>query len=151
MASNGVGATKTKVRIGTQAADPSGDTFEEIGDLIEATGDWGIEWSENEFPRLNGDTGYSKASKSFGEIEARLFVSDTNQGRDDVETAAADSTSVPYNLQVELNNSLGSNGTLYDVKVLVLSFKTAAGDVNSEVTHTARFRLVEAPVKTPAA
>jgi hypothetical protein len=151
MANDGVSATKTKLRIGTQAEDPSGDTFETIGDLIEATGSWGIEWSENEFPRLDGEMGYSKASKSFGEVEARLHISDTNQGRDDAETAADDSTSTPYNVQIELNNSKGSNGTTYDFKALVMSFTTAAGDVNSEITHSIRFRIVEAPVKTAAA
>lgn len=62
MAVNTVPATGTIIRIGTTAADPSTDTFQDIGEVIEITGDWGVEWSLNEFPRLG--TGEIAKTKS---------------------------------------------------------------------------------------
>ena len=143
----------TVIRIGTTVADPSGDSFDAVADLIEITGDWGIEWDVNEFPRLtSGDTVYSKSTKSFGEVTVKLGFSDTNAGRDAFEDAADDEDDDGYNVQIELANSLGSNGTIYDFKAIITGFKIAVGDINSEVTHVMTARLISRPTTTaPAA
>lgn len=80
-----------------------------------------------------------------------IGFADSNDGLDAAEAAADDTTSDLYNVQIELNNSGGSNGTIYDFKALVTSFKTASGDTNSEITHSVMLSVRSKAEKTEAA
>ena len=145
------GSQGTTLSIGNKNVAASGDTFEEVGEIVSIDGNFGVTWSTNEFGRLaSGAIAKTKNQLNYGTFTVSVGRKISDAGQAAALAAAADTTSDAYNVKITLDDSQGSNPTSFDIKCLVTSYNTSIGDTSSEVTAEIGFEVTEEPDETEA-
>jgi hypothetical protein len=141
------------LRIGTQAADPAGDTFTEIKEVT-SIGEAGPEAPSIDATALTDTARHKlKGIPDYGEVPISGNRAPTDAGQTALNAAAKSTSDDPYNFEIEFSDmpSGGSNNTKISFKALVLSFKTESGDVDGLVSFASSLAITGATTEVIAA
>lgn len=140
--------------IGTQAVDPSADTFTQIKRIL-TIGDFGSEADISDDATCLEDTVKEKRKGivDSGELEITGNFIPGDAGQLLLKAAADMNTNLPHNIQIVFNDmpSGGDNGTTIDMKCLVGSFKKSVGDVDGKFGFSSSAAISGAITETVAA
>lgn len=141
------------ISIGTQAVDPSGDTFTQIKRIL-TIGDFGSEAEISDDATCLEDTVKEKRKgiPDSGDLEITGNLIPSDPGQLLLKAAADMKTNLPHNIRIEFNDmpSGGANGTTFDIKCLVGSYKKSVGDVDGKFGFSSTAAISGAITETAA-
>jgi len=140
----------TRIYIGTTAANPVGDTYTEIGEIVTGP-EFGREYQIIEHIPLS-DRGVNKLKGSFDEGSPQLGIGRdlTDAGQDAARAALEEDEA--YNFKIEFNDlpagaAMSDTPTTTYFKALVSQFTTNVGDANSIVAGTLTLAIISGSVQ----
>jgi hypothetical protein len=134
-----------RIYIGTQAASPSGDTFEEIGEITNF-GDFGDTAEIITYKTLaDARTHKLQGTKDAGDFELSFVNLPDDDGQADLKAAFESAQGGGYNFRVEVDNApgsgVGAHGDWYEFKGIVTGFKYKAGENDQVISVTATIAI----------
>lgn len=134
-----------RISIGTQAASPAADTFEEIGGIMNF-GDFGDSAEVITYKTLaDGRAHKLQGTKDAGDFELTLVNLPSDDGQADLKAAFDSAQGGGYNFKVEVDNApgtgTGAHGDWYDFKGIVTGFKYKAGENDNVISVTATIAI----------
>lgn len=140
----------TRIFIGSTAANPVGDTYEEIGEIVTGP-EYGREYQIIEHIPLSS-RGVQKMKGSFDEGSPQLGIGRdlTDSGQDALREALEEDAA--YNFKIEYNDlpptaATGDTPTTDYFKAMVTQFTTNVGDANSIVAGTVTLAIISGSVQ----
>lgn len=148
---------KSKLHIGTKAADHLTDTYEQVT-KVESLGEFGDDTQIIEFtPLETGEVDKASGSTNYGALNITLGFLPENPGQERIEDASADKGK--WNFKITLNDAptdddgvvIGTPTIWYLPGSIVRSLKVNVPGANDIVKTTVVLELTKKPVRVPAA